>query len=197
MSEPAKLVEQILKRLKKLVSEVERRMDMNEEAVAEVEIEKAIRKANKRPRDEVEAEAEAESVPRSGTDSAKSAKVDSDSVPRSGTESAKSTKPATESGAASAPDSKKKKPKVPQVFTCTGFMFHRDDPQPCKNKEVTDPGKPHIMEEIHLTYKGEKKLAKWKVCEPCKKRYLSEKNKGLYDGFIEKITKTKKNNKKE
>lgn len=187
MSEPAKLLERTLKGLKKLISEVERRMDMNEEAVAEVEIEKAIRKANKRPRDEVEPEAEAESVPRSGTDSAKSAKVDTaptpapESVPRSGTDSGKSAK----------------KPKVPQVFTCTGFMFHRDDPQPCKNKEVTDPGKPHIMEEIHLTYKGEKKLAKWKVCEPCKKRYLSEKNKGLYDGFIEKITKTKKNNKKE
>lgn len=184
MSEPAKLLERTLKGLKKLISEVERRMDMNEEAVAEVEIEKAIRKANKRPRDEVEAAPE--SVPRSGTDSVKSAKVapEADPVPRSGTDSEKT-------------DSKKKKPKVPQVFTCTGFMFHRDDPQPCKNKEVTDPGKPHIMEEIHLTYKGEKKLAKWKVCEPCKKRYLSEKNKGLYDGFIEKITKTKKNNKKE
>ena len=188
MSEPAKLLERTLKGLKKLISEVERRMDMNEEAVAEVEIEKAIRKANKRPRDEVEAAPE--SVPRSGTDSAKSAKADTapeaDSAKNAKADSAK-------------PDTAKsaKKPKVPQVFTCTGFMFHRDDPQPCKNKEVTDPGKPHIMEEIHLTYKGEKKLAKWKVCEPCKKRYLSEKNKGLYDGFIEKITKTKKNNKKE
>ena len=184
MSEPAKLLERTLKGLKKLISEVERRMDMNEEAVAEVEIEKAIRKANKRPRDEEEPAPE--SVPRSGTDSAKSAKVTAESAPE---ELAKSAKTDTAKSA--------KKPKVPQVFTCTGFMFHRDDPQPCKNKEVTDPGKPHIMEEIHLTYKGEKKLAKWKVCEQCKKRYLSEKNKGLYDGFIEKITKTKKNNKKE
>lgn len=176
MSDHSKLLTRLIAQIKKAITVVETRLDMTPETIKEVEIEEAICETKKRPAPDAEPEEQPQPELK---------------------KSAKSS--ATEGAAdlAKAPAKKGSKPKTPVVFTCTGFSFNREDPQPCQNKEKGDPKIPHIMEEIHLTYKGDEKLSKFKVCQQCKKKYLSDKNKGLFDGFIEKITKTKKNSKKE